>query len=65
MAVIQPRMSRESFLREYFFRQFEDWLERWLEFHKPEDGTKVGIERINIFPAVLIERKRRIWRRKK
>lgn len=64
VACLNPPMSRQYFMREYFFRQFEDWLEKWLEFHKPAEGERVSVERINIFPAVLVDRKRRIWRKK-
>lgn len=64
VACLNPTMSSKYFLREYFFPQFEDWLEKWLEFHKPEEGERVSVERINIFPAVLVERKRRIWRKR-
>lgn len=63
-ASIQPRMQKRYFLRNYFFPQFEDWLDKWLEFHKPENGDRVSVEKINIFPAILVERKRRIWRKK-
>lgn len=63
-ASLNPPMHKRYFLREYFYPQFEDFLEKWLEFHKPEPGERVSVERINIFPAVLVERTRRIWRKK-
>jgi hypothetical protein len=59
---IFPQMTRSRFLREYFMPQFEDWLDRWMEFKKPPEGDRVNVENVNIFPPVLIERKRWVRR---